>query len=85
VEPYRVVVETDVTTLVALLSETDQEYILVDLAISLGRAPHEHGEVWMTFGAEIWRVVQVGTARLAFVVDDGARTVTIVSLTLAER
>ena len=82
-ESYKVFVETDVTTYVAQLSETDQEYVLVDLALALKQDPHGHGEVWMTLGAEMWRVLRIGSAGLAYVVNDEARTVTLVSLTLA--
>src|ERR1700704_4043726 len=82
---YLVVVMQDVTTTIAQLPEIDQEFILVDLAISLGRDPHAQGEVWMTLDAEIWRVVEIASARLAFVIDDDAHTVTLASITLAER
>ena len=79
---YAVFVETDVTTLVARLSESDQEYILVDLVMGLRRDPHAYGDVWMTMGDEVWRVLEIGPARLAFVVVDVRRTVTLVSLTM---
>lgn len=79
--PYRVVVDVDVTTRVALLSETEQEHVLIDLALTLGRDPHDHGDVWMTAGSEVWRVLNIGQARLVFVVDDGARSVAFVGLT----
>lgn len=79
---YRVFVETDVTTLVARLSETDQEYILVDLVMGLRQDPNSYGDVWMTMADEVWRVLEIGPARLAFVVVDANRTVTLVSLTM---
>ena len=82
---YSVVFMPDAMTEIALLSDNDQTYLIVDVGLSLANDPHKQGDLWMVLGSETWYVLEVGAARVAYAVDDDVRQVTVASVTLTGR